>query len=35
MFKTGNGFEPVSSQVYFPLLDEEVLKYWKENKTFE
>lgn len=28
-------FKPVSSQVSFPSLEEEVLKFWKENKTFE
>ncbi len=28
-------FKPVSSQVNFPSLEEETLKYWKENKTFE
>ncbi len=28
-------FKPVSSQVNFPELEEEVLKFWKENKVFE
>src|SRR5688572_3724140 len=28
-------FKPVSSQVNFSQLDEELLKYWKENKIFE
>ncbi len=28
-------FKPVSSQVDFPALEEETLKYWKENKIFE
>src|SRR3989344_2440101 len=28
-------FKPVSSQVDFPTLDEEILKFWKENKIFE
>ena len=28
-------FKPVSSKVNFPELEEEILKYWKENKVFE
>ncbi len=28
-------FKPVSSKVDFPKLEEEVLKFWKENKIFE
>lgn len=28
-------FKPVSSQVNFSEMEEEVLKFWKENKTFE
>ncbi len=28
-------FQPVSSQVNFPELEERVLKYWKDNKIFE
>jgi isoleucyl-tRNA synthetase len=28
-------FKPVSPKVNFPELEEELLKYWKENKTFE
>ncbi|MBI2611403.1 isoleucine--tRNA ligase [Candidatus Gottesmanbacteria bacterium] len=28
-------FKPVSPQVNFPALEEEILKYWKENKIFE
>lgn len=28
-------FEPVSAQVSFPSLEEEVLAYWKEHKIFE
>ncbi len=28
-------FKPVSSQVNFASLEEELLKYWKENKIFE
>jgi len=28
-------FKPVSSQVSFPALEEELLKFWKENKIFE
>lgn len=28
-------FQPVSAQVNFPELEEEVLKYWKDNKIFE
>lgn len=32
-FKTG--FSPVSPQVSFPALEEEILKFWKENNIFE
>ena len=28
-------FKPVSPKVSFPALEEEILKYWKENKIFE
>ncbi len=28
-------FKPVSSQVNFPEIEEEVLKFWKENRIFE
>lgn len=28
-------FKPVSSQIDFPKLEEEILKYWKKNKIFE
>lgn len=28
-------FQPVSPKVHFPELEEEILKYWKENKIFE
>ena len=28
-------FKPVSPKVDFPKLEEEILKYWKENKIFE
>ena len=28
-------FQPVTSQVNFPELEERVIKYWKENKIFE
>lgn len=28
-------FKPVSAQVSFPQLEEDLLKFWKENKTFE
>ena len=28
-------FKPVSSQVNFASLEEELIKYWKENKIFE
>ncbi len=28
-------FKPVSAKVNFPELEEEILKYWKENKIFE
>ncbi len=28
-------FKPVSSQVDFPALEEEILKFWQENKIFE
>src|SRR3989344_4880629 len=28
-------FKPVIAQVHFPQLEEDVLKYWKENKIFE
>ena len=31
----GAGFKPVSPKVDFPKLEEEILKYWKENKIFE
>lgn len=29
------GFKPVSPKVDFPGLEEEVISYWKKNKTFE
>ncbi len=32
MFKR---FKPVSPRVEFPKIEEEILKFWKENKTFE
>lgn len=28
-------FKPVSPKVEFPVLEEEILQYWKENKIFE
>ncbi|RJQ37975.1 isoleucine--tRNA ligase, partial [Candidatus Microgenomates bacterium] len=28
-------FKPVAPQVSFPKLEEEILEYWKKNKTFE
>jgi len=28
-------FKPVNPKIEFPKLEEEILKYWKENKTFE
>src|SRR5258708_37487264 len=28
-------FKPVSPQVDFPKLEEEILEYWKKNKIFE
>lgn len=28
-------FKPVASNINFPQLEEEILKYWKENKIFE
>jgi len=28
-------FKPVSSQVDFPALEEEILKFWREEKIFE
>lgn len=28
-------FKPVSTKVNFPEMEEETLKYWKENKIFE
>ncbi len=30
-----SNFKPVSSQVNFPALEEETLKFWKDNKIFE
>lgn len=33
--KKNNTFQPVSTKVSFPELEEEILKYWKENKIFE
>lgn len=33
--KTLTGFKPVSPAVNFPQLEEEITKYWKENKIFE
>ncbi len=30
-----NYFDPVDPQINFPLLEEEILKFWKENKIFE
>jgi len=30
-----NKFKPVSSQVDLPTIEEETLKFWKENKIFE
>src|SRR3989338_1683847 len=30
-----NYFEPVDPRVNFPLLEEKILKFWKENKIFE
>lgn len=29
------GFKPVSPKISFPELEEEILKYWKENRIFE
>ncbi len=29
------GFKPVSPQANFPQIEEEILEFWKENKTFE
>jgi len=28
-------FKPVSSNINFPQIEEEILQYWKKNKTFE
>ena len=28
-------FQPVSSKVSFPQIEEKILALWKENKTFE
>lgn len=33
--KNKTAFKPVSPKVSFPELEEEILKYWKENKIFE
>lgn len=30
-----SGFKPVSPQAQFPKIEEEILSFWKENKTFE
>jgi len=29
------GFKPVSPKAEFPKIEEEILSFWKENKTFE
>ncbi len=31
----GAGFSPVNPKVNFPILEEEIIKYWKENRIFE
>ena len=28
-------FENISNQVDFPAMEEEILKFWQENKVFE
>lgn len=33
--RQAQGFKPVDPNVKFPELEEEVLRFWKENKTFE
>ncbi len=34
-YNTNMSFKAVSSQVNLPQMEEEITKYWKENKTFE